>query len=347
MKKNVALIFGGEGKERHISEASAENLVSIINTDLYDLMLVGITEEGEWYLYDGCSDKIKDSGWVRDKSRLKKTYPVKLGECSGFLCDGEIIPIHCAIPCLHGDFGEDGIIQGALSAAHINYIGQDTYASAFTSDKSYTKLAAEYLKIPTAKWLLLTSSNVCLARAQCEASLHYPLFLKPTRMGSSYGAHPVYSKEEFDAAYADAYAYCGKVLAEELIPVKYELECAFLETDGILLAPYGKITTDTGFYGYDEKYEGKETAKAEACKDGVDDRIKNLAIDYSNKLARFLGLRHLSRIDFFVTEDNRVYFNEINAFPGMTETSLYPTLTEMMGLQRGDFINLLVEGVCG
>lgn len=346
MKRNVALIFGGEGKEREISELSAKNLATLIDTEQYNLILVRITERGEWYIYDGNTSLIKGGVWQTDKTKLKNTYPVKLGDTSGLLGNGEIIRVDCAIPCLHGNFGEDGIIQGALTAAHINYVGQSVYSSAITSDKSYTKLVAKHLGIPTAKWIICTSSSIDFAMAQAELHVGYPMFLKPTRLGSSYGAHPVCSKEEFERAYKDAYAYEKRVLVEELISTKYELECAYLESDGILLAPYGKITTNGNFYGYEEKYKSEKSPKTDVLRDGIEARVKKAVLEYSEALVRFLELRHLSRIDFFVTEDGAVYFNEINTFPGMTETSLYPALTEVFGLSRGDFINLLIESVC-
>ena len=346
MKKTVALIFGGEGKEHDVSEASAQNLASLIDTDTYNLIPVGITRDGRWYIYEGPLTEIKGGAWQNDISSLKKTYPAKLGKLSGLLSDGGIIPVDCAIPCLHGDFGEDGIIQASLTAAHIKYIGQDIYSSVFTSDKAYTKLAAEYLEIPTARWMLLTESSPKKAKSEAERNIKFPMFLKPTRLGSSYGAHPVYSDCDFENAYTDAYSYEGRVLIEELIPVKYELECAFLESDGILLAPYGKITTGGAFYGYDEKYKAKNSITAEVSYEDIAQNIKNRVLNYSERLVSFLGLKHLSRIDFFITEAEDVYFNEINAFPGMTDTSLYPKLTEAMGLRRGDFINLLIKDVC-
>jgi len=346
MKRTVALIFGGEGVEHQISEASARNIASLIDTDTYDLLLVGITRCGEWYIYNGTRDKIENGAWQKDKKHLVKTYPVKLGGESGFLSDGKIIPVCCAIPCLHGNFGEDGIIQGALTAAHINYVGQDIYASASTSDKSYTKLAAEYLRIPTARYIVSTAQNPKIARTDAEKKLKYPMFLKPARLGSSYGAHPVRNAEDFEKAYTDAYSYDGRVLIEELVDVRYELECAFLESEGILLAPYGKITTDGTFYDYDKKYKSPSKACAKVDVDGIERRIKEAVIHYSEKLVRFLGLRYLSRIDFFVTPENEIYFNEINAFPGMTKSSLYPALTETMGLERGAFINALIESCC-
>ena len=346
MKKRIALIFGGEGAERKISEISAEGLASVIDKNLYDLILIGITDVGEWYIYDGDAGKINDSEWLADKSKLTPTYPVKLGEKSGFLCREGILSVSCAVPCLHGNFGEDGVIQGALQAAHIPYVGQDVYASAFTSDKAYTKLAAEHLGIPTAKWMLSTRSDANAARREAQVRIGYPMFLKPTRLGSSYGAHPVCCQADFESAYNDAYSLDGRVLIEELIRPEYELECAFFESDGVLLAPYGRIMSGGSFYDYESKYQKERSPKTEADRSENDADIEASARKYSEKLIEFIGLRHLSRIDFFVTENKDIYFNEINTFPGMTKTSLYPRLTETLGFGRGEFINLLIKEVC-
>lgn len=346
MKKTVALIFGGEGRERKISERSACNLSFLIDTKAYNLLLVGITDTGEWYIYDGEREKIENGKWFSDKEKLTATYPIKLKNLSGLFANDKIIPICCAIPCLHGDFGEDGIIQGALKAAHIKYIGQNTYASAITSDKSYAKLVAEYLQIPTAKWFVATLSSPREARLEAEARIGYPMFLKPTRLGSSFGAHPIYHSEEFESAYNDAYSYEGRVLIEELIPFSCELECAFLEKEGISLAPYGKISCNGKFYDYKSKYDTDSQAKAQVIKSDLIVRIEKLVLDYSKRLVNFLELKYLSRIDFFITESLEVYFNEINTFPGMTKSSLYPALTEEMGLERGCFINHLISTVC-
>ena len=98
--------------------------------------------------------------------------------------------------------------------------------------------------------------------------------------------------------------------------------------------------SDGAFYDYDAKYK-KET-KTEVSS-GKNESAESLALEYSKRLARLIGLRHLSRIDFFVKKDGEVVFNEINAFPGMTATSLYPKLTEDMGYKQGEFINLLIE----
>ena len=341
MKKTVALIFGGEGYESEISEMSAKALSSLIDKELYDILYIHIHKDGSWYIYSSpCEEYIRS-----ENAKPTQTFPVKLGEKSGFISNGTVIPVCCAIPCLHGDFGEDGTVQGALSLAHRKYVGQDVYASAITSDKAYTKLAAEHLGIPTAKWILSSKEDIASARKRAEEKIGYPMFIKPTRLGSSHGAHPVYEKKDFDAAFYDAMRYDSRILIEALIPIEYELECALFDDGERVLCPGGRVISGGRFYDYSSKYKSSDSPKTEA-KSGVFPEIEKKIYEYSEALAELIGIKHLSRLDFFVTGDGQVYFNEINTFPGMTETSLYPRLTEDMGLGRGDFINLLIAKVC-
>ena len=165
------------------------------------------------------------------------------------------------------------------------------------------------------------------------------MFIKPARLGSSIGAEQVTRSEDFEGAFIGAWrASGGPVLVEELVPFEYELECAYLMGK---LSPNGIVRKSDGFYSYDKKY--LEGNMAGVCAPSA--RIARRATELSERLIRYLGIRHLARIDFFVTERGRIYFNEINVFPGMTKTSLFPLLTEEMGLCRGEFIDRLIEGV--
>ncbi len=328
--KTVALIYGGEGFEHDISVKSAKHLKALINTEKYKLICIFIDKNGSWYLTGGAE---LDSAEVR----LVPTYPVRLDGVSGFFTNERIIAVDAAIPCLHGDFGEDGVIAGALTAAHIPYIGQDTFAAAFTADKAAAKLAAEHLSIPTARWLASSEVRGDI-RAEAEAVIGYPMFIKPTRLGSSFGAHPVFDGRDLEAALDDARSFSESIIIEEYIKFDYEVECAYLESDKPLLAPHGRILSD-GFYGYREKY-GTNAAKTDTAP-GFDGRTEEKIKEYADRLVCLLGLRYLSRLDFFVTRGGDVYFNEINTFPGMTESSLYPALCERIG--QGEFINALIE----
>ena len=343
MKKRVALIYGGEGYERTISELSAENLFEFIDKDKYAVLRIKIEEDGAWYTLPPYSEEYPElSGMGRTAA-----FPVKMGKESGFLTEGGlIISVSTAIVCLHGNLGEDGVIQGALSAAHISYIGEDVYASAATNDKVYSKLMAESLGIPTARWMLADREQKDKSRTLAEEKLGYPMFIKPARAGSSYGAHPVYEKSEFNDAFDDALRYDSRVLIEELVPICYELECAlFDDGQSRRISPAGRVLSDGKFYDFEAKYRGISSPKAETAA-GKNPETEEKIIGYTTELADLIGIRDLGRFDFFVTADDKIYFNEINAIPGMTKTSLYPALTETMGIGRGEFINLLIEKKC-
>lgn len=343
MKKRVALIFGGEGCERRISESGAANLLTLIDASEYEILPIGIDRDGAWFLYRGPHEKIGSGEWRADGEALTPTFPAKLGSRSGFIDGAKLLEVDCALPCLHGDFGEDGTVQGALTLAHIAYVGQDVYASAFTNDKIYTKLAAESLSIPVAKWLVADCEPL-EAQRRAEEKIGYPMFIKPARLGSSFGAHPVRSPQEFGRLYAAAREFGERLLIEELIDVEFELECAMLDVGRRSFSPRGRILSGGAFYGFSEKYEN--VTSPQACVYGGDSETEKRITEYSESLAALIGLKELSRIDFFVTRDKKIYFNEINAFPGMTASSLYPKLTESMGLQKGEFINLLLCRAC-
>lgn len=343
LKKTVALISGGEGYEHKISELSSENLFSLIDKKRYDVFLIHINTDGGWYISRGeCEKYIKFS---TSGENFEECFPAMLGGVSGFFTNAGVIPIDCAIPCLHGNFGEDGNVQGALSAAHIPYVGQDVYASALTSDKIYTKILAESLGIPTARWIFSDGKSLDAAKNAAQEKLSYPLFIKPARLGSSYGASPVSGESEFENAFINARNYDERILIEEFIEFDHELECALFDNGERVIFPGGRILSSGAFYDYESKYTKSLSPKTEAKTDAFTDTEQKIA-EYSALLADLIGIRHLSRFDFFVTADEKIFFNEINAFPGMTETSLYPRLVEAVKKKSGGFINLLIGKVC-
>ena len=332
MKKTAILIYGGEGAEHEISIKSAENLYAAIDKSTFDVIPILIDKNGYWYINEDFKNE-----------SLQPTFPVYINAISGILTDEGIIEADVAIPALHGDFGEDGIIQGALDAAHIPYIGCRVGASAMCCDKVFTKIIAEHLGIPTAKYTVAEpgepESDV-IERA--KATLNYPMFVKPARLGSSVGTSRVENDGELTSALHTAKEYCDRILIEECIDVSYELECGFFEVGKrTYLSASGMILTNGSFYGYDEKYRNKSSPKtAHGIK--PDKALATQAEETAKRLATVIGITQISRIDFFVTKGGKLFFNEINTFPGMTESSLYPLLTEDMGFSKNEFINLLL-----
>ena len=333
MKRSVALIFGGEGCERDISIRSAKSIYEMIDKERFSVLPVYISENGDWY-----AQREMPRG---DIPRDIPTFPVRLDGRSGFLVKGHVGSVSVALPILHGECGEDGVIQGALEAAHIPYIGCDVITGAVCSDKAYTKAIAKSLGIPTAKWLSSDGRTKAELRALAEESLGYPMFIKPARRGSSIGASRVDRREDFYPAF-DAAAIHGRVIIEEFIPVEYEVECGFLSLDGkVLINPGGTIDTGGIFYDFEAKYENVKSPITSHGAPLTPERAR--IAEMAKRLATALDMRHFGRLDFFVSRDGGIYFNEINTIPGMTPTSLYPGITEDMGLSAGEFINRLID----
>ena len=212
-KKTVALLYGGRGAEHDVSVSGAKYLYSLIDRR-YEVYPILIDRDGGYRL---CAD-------ISDREGV----PLRL--CRGGFSTGEngFLPVDVAFPLLHGDYGEDGVLQGALECADIPFVGCRTHAGALCSDKAFTKLVAESLGIPTADWILSVEGSATqgkeASRRRAEIRLGYPMFIKPARLGSSIGALPVWRKEEFDRAYDEAAKLGGgRVIIEELVKVRSEL----------------------------------------------------------------------------------------------------------------------------
>ena len=325
-RKRIALLYGGASNEHDVSLMGYEYVSELLSDTEYDVLPVYIGRDGTW------------SVTVRE-ARLS-AYPSAMLGGSLYTAQG-FIKIDAAIPLLHGDGGEDGSVQGALECAGIPYVGAGVCTSALCLDKAYAKAIAESLGIPTLRGVSINKGESAEgALAKCKEALSFPMFIKPRRLGSSVGAYPIPSEDEFLGCYPlAARAGDGLVLVEECLGDKRELECAFIEMDGErIITPPGEVLID-GFYGYGEKYSGRTHTEPRA---GITEDIADALISYGIRLADAMLLRHLGRIDFFLS-DGKIYFNEINTFPGFTKESLYPKMLERYGIHPRDALLSFVK----
>lgn len=341
-----AVMFGGVGAEHGISCISAGNIIKTARACGYSLLPIGIARSGEMFIYLGDDKKIADATCFDDSEHLVPTFPVRFGERHGFLAEGEIISVTSVLVALHGDYGEDGRVQGLLDCAGIVYTGCGTVTGAVASDKAFTKAVAESLGIPTLPWLLLTERDTAAAKIRAEECIGYPMFIKPSGLGSSIGVSAVSSESDFDSAYEKAFALGGRVLVERALIGKSELECAYICASGKrLITPAGMVRTGGATYDYDTKYNNGSadlTVRAEILPE-----IANRIGRYTEELIEALSVRHLARVDYFLSDGGELYFNEINTFPGMTGSSLYSSMLEAAGVSRHDQIAALLEAPLG
>ncbi|MBQ8584560.1 MAG: D-alanine--D-alanine ligase [Clostridia bacterium] len=339
-RKTALIIFGGMGYEHSVSVRSAELVLKEIDRERFNPLPVYVTEGGDWLIPR--EGDVPLSKIVGAKAPLATSAPAQYRGEGGLICGGGFIRVDVAFSLIHGNLGEDGVISGCLENAKIPYVGCDTVASAVTADKAYTKILAKSIGIPTARFTV-SSGKKEEAVLEAEGALSYPMFVKPARLGSSYGAGAAATRDELMCRYGIARSLDSRVLIEEKLDILCELEVAYLSAFGKeLFTSPGKICYGGGFYDYDSKYSSESDASVSENSELSPD-TENTLIEYSKSLARLIGLRDLSRIDFFLTRDGNIYFNEINTIPGFTDSSLYPRLLSKHGIEPSELISLLLS----
>lgn len=320
-RNTFAVIFGGIGKEHSVSLESGANFIKKARALGYEILPICVKEEGDFRL-------------MRD-GREVDAYPVRLFGKSGFLIGGELIPVRSAAIIMHGDFGEDGVIQGALMAAGIDFIGSDTVSGAVSSDKYFTKCIADSVGVPTLKTLPVYGEDEV---RKIENEIGYPVFIKPMRLGSSVGASFAYTEGELERALGEAFALSDRVIAQPCLTDKRELEVAYYSSEKrTVITPPAEVDIGGGFYSFSEKYSDKSRAALNIRAEVSREVISKLT-EYTAKLAKALGVRHFARFDYFLTAEGQIYFNEVNTIPGMTEKSMYLGMLERAGVSFGDLL---------
>ena len=236
-----------------------------------------------------------------------------------------------AFIALHGRFGEDGTIQGALEYLGLPYTGSGVMASALAMDKWRTKLVWQALGIATPPYLLL-SANCDWARVVAELGL--PIMVKPACEGSSIGISKVASIEALQPAYIAAARYDATVLAERFIDGT-EVTAAILDDESL---PLIRLETPRVFYDYEAKYAASDTRYL--IPSGLSNEQERQVQALALQAFRAVGAKTWGRVDLMVDRAGRAYCLEVNTVPGMTDHSLVPMAARARGI---DFAELVVR----
>jgi len=349
-KLRVGILFGGKSAEHEVSLQSAKNIYEAIDKNKYDVVLIGIDKEGKWYLNS-------ESHFLLDADNPKL---VKLNKSADNLAlipgdnndqllninkNNSIGPVDVVFPALHGTFGEDGTIQGLLKFANIPFVGAGVLGSAVGMDKDVAKRLLNEAGIPNAKFRTFDNSTRDeINFTSIIGELGLPLFIKPANLGSSVGINKADDEDEFNAAVNDAFKYDRKIIIEEFIRGR-EIECAVLGNENPIASVPGEIITDKSrhkFYSYDAKYIDENGAGLEApakISSTITKEVRRLAV----KAFKVLCCEGMARVDFFLTDDDKIYINEINTIPGFTKISMYPRLFELSGIPYTQLIDKLIQ----
>ena len=343
--KKIAVLFGGQSSEHIVSCMSAANVIEQIDTDQYELLLIGITEDGRWLKVDSLAD-IRSDTWRNSRTEAVIS-PDATKKCV-ILNDGQNITsvkIDAALPVLHGPYGEDGTVQGLFELAQIPYVGCGVLSSAVSMDKLYTKIIVDDLGIrqadyvPVMSWRMRDDLDGTVKRI--EEKFSYPVFIKPSNAGSSRGVSKAENRGELIAGLKEAARHDRKILVEEML-CGHEIECAVLGggQKPVLSSGVGEILAAAEFYDFEAKYFNEEsrTVIDPELPENSAAQVKKAAEKIFNAVDGY----GLARVDFFVSHDGEVIFNEINTMPGFTAISMYPMLWEAAGVSKKELISRLI-----
>ena len=342
-KQNLAVIFGGQSSEHEISCMSASNIIQCIDAQRYNIILVGITKEGHW-VEAADLNAVQDGSWRQSKTSIVLSPDATR---KGLYCMSEdekaqFVHLDVIFPVLHGLYGEDGTVQGLFKLAGIPFVGCGLFASAAGMDKLYTKIIVDTLGIRQAKYVPVYKEELPKMDevvARVESALEYPVFVKPSRAGSSKGVNKAANREQLKNALIEAADNDRKILVEETI-IGREVECAVLGNLDVKASGVGEILSADEFYDFDAKYYNSEskTLVDPPMPENMREQIREDAV----KIFMALDGRGLSRVDFFLTESG-VVFNEINTLPGFTAISMYPMLWEAQGIPKKELVQKLID----
>ncbi|MGK4583148.1 D-alanine--D-alanine ligase family protein [Kitasatospora sp. HPMI-4] len=358
-KPRVAIVFGGRSSEHAISVSTAGSVLKAIDRTKYEVLPIGITQEGRWALVSDepsrmaiTDGRLPAVSQIAEATEGQVTLPVSPDSREVVLATSTEAPkalgeVDVVLPLLHGPWGEDGTIQGMLELSGVPYVGSGVLASAVGMDKEFTKRILESHGIGVGSYTVVrpreweSEAGRAAARERI-GELGLPLFVKPCRAGSSVGISKVKDLADLDAAIEEARRHDPKVIVEAGLDGR-EIECAVLEfEDGPRASVPAEILVggDYEFYDFEAKYiDSSEVRIPAELTEGETAEIRRQAV------AAFeaLGCEGLARVDFFLLTDGRWVVNEINTMPGFTPISAYPKMWEASGVGYAELIDRLLQ----
>lgn len=345
----VAVLFGGRSVEHEISVITALQLILAIDPEKFEVVPVYIAPDGRWYTGSQLLDRAFYRKGPQALSSLQEVTLLPKPGVGGLIkvcgtvdlakqalsLQSQSIPIDVFLPVFHGQFGEDGCIQGLFEMAQVPYTGSNVPASAITMNKYMSKMYLKEHGIPVLpalqiarKRALKDLSSVCDWVVSHVEFSTFPLFVKPCNLGSSIGVSRAKDPMELAIALAKVFRYDTLALVEPCVTEIMEINVSVREHDGIHASVVEIPVSDTGVLSYEEKYlrgGGKKTGASQGMAsltrvidpEDLEPDLKSKVISHALKCFELLGCSGVARLDFIVNLANgQVYFNELNSFPG-------------------------------
>lgn len=326
--KNIALVMGGYSGEHNISIASGQQVYQCLDKSHYNVYPIVVEREG-WY-------------WQADDG---SHHPVDRNDFSVTAPDGRRVHFDLAFIIIHGNPGENGVLQGYFDSLGIRYTTCGYYTSALTFHKGFCNpVVASFGIVKVAKSVLLYNTPNNAQLSTLNSQLKYPVFVKPAAGGSSVATTKVKTPDQLMPAIQAAFGEDRQVLVEECINGR-EFDCGvFRKADGEkLVFPITEIIPKGGheFFDYEAKYQGfsNEVTPAEC-----DERIAKHIQEVSTHLYDLLGCKGIVRFDYIHdTEADELYFLEVNTIPGQSAESIVPKQARAMGISPAELYEMAIE----
>lgn len=330
-KLRVGVLFGGKSGEHEVSFCSAFSIINAMDKEKYEVIPIGITKDGRW-LSPKESQTALHVGKVEGNDTIEYSFVVKLD---------------VVFPVLHGTYGEDGTIQGLLELLNTPYVGSGVSASSLAMDKDLMKRVFQQTALPQTHWITIKrkrwNKEKDQLRDEIDRQFHFPLFVKPTNLGSSVGISKVLKKEDLISAIDLAASYDRKIIIEEGLTNIIEVECSVLGNDEPEVSVVGEVQPGGEYYDYHSKYIDKRTRLIIPAR--IDHEIIAEVQQIAKKAYLTIDAAGLARVDFFIKKEKpcQIYINEINTIPGFTQVSMYPRLWEKSGISFSELIDKLIQ----
>ncbi len=305
----VAVLSGGRSSEHDVSLRSGAAVARGLREAGHEAIEVTIGRDGAWRAPGGAVELTPGGG---------------------------LLGADAVFPALHGAFGEDGSVQGLLEWLEVPYVGSDVLASAICMDKLTLKRLFASHGVPQVEFTAVEGNDWW---GRCE-QMGLPLWVKPSRMGSSVGITRVARLDDLDAAVELALRHDPRVIVEASSPGR-EVECSVLGNEGPEASLPGEIVAHGTWYDFEAKYTegGMELRVPAPIGDQATANVREMAVS----VFALAGCSGLARCDFFVEPDGSVLVNEINTMPGFTDTSVYAKLWEATGTAYPQLCDRLVQ----
>jgi D-alanine-D-alanine ligase len=319
MMNTIAIVCGGYSKEEVISLRSAEQILQVIDRNLFNAYTVLITPE-HWVA------KLADGDYPVDKNNFSVTH------------HNQTIKFDAVFMAIHGTPGEDGKLQGYFEMLGIPVTTCNTFVSALTFNKYACKMFLASYNILTAKAVLVRRGDTVDA-AGLVKKLGLPMFVKPNNGGSSFGVTKVKTIADVAPAFEKAFAEDYEVIVEEFIEGREFTNGIFVSGQNEIVLPITEIVPKNEFFDFDAKYKGlsEEITPARLS----DDQTKACQL-LTASIYKLLGCNGVVRIDYLF-KDNRFYFMEVNTVPGMSNESIIPQQARAQGYTITNFYTMLIQ----